>query len=101
MPSVSSSMRSAEPVAVASVTAAVVRELGLALGRPPVALERLVHVRGRPLDLDVRRVVLRHLVQLAEDPQGRGQVVRVDHGACGGFGSASESWPAAAGSSEP
>ena len=66
--------------------AAVVRELGLALGRPSVALERLVHVGGRPLDLDVRRVVLGHLVQPAEDPQGRGQVVRVDHGDCGGFG---------------
>ena len=78
MPCVSSSMRSAEPVAVASVTRGRA-QLGLALGRASVALERLVHVRGRPLDLDVRRIVLGHLVQLAEDPQGRGEVVRVDH----------------------
>ena len=50
--------------------AAVVRELGLALGRSPVTLEGLVHVGGGPLDLDVRRIVLGHLVQLARGPAG-------------------------------
>ncbi len=80
MPRVSSSIRIADPVAVALGDRAVGGQLGLPLAGASLGLERLVHVRRRALDgLDVR-VVVGQAVQLVEHAHRDREVVGVDAG---------------------